>query len=49
MKEEMERLNKLVDWYKFKLNEIKEAPVDSSPRKPGKLYQCIVRIIKILE
>ena len=26
MKEEMERL---VDWYKFKLNEIREAPVDS--------------------
>ena len=30
MKEEMERLNKLVDWYKFKLDEIREAPVDSS-------------------
>ena len=27
MKEEMERLNKLVDWYKFKLDEIREAPV----------------------
>ena len=40
MKEEMERLNKLVDWYKSKLNEIKEAPVDSRPRKLGKLYQC---------
>ena len=26
MKEEMERLNKLVDWYKFKLDEISEAP-----------------------
>ena len=25
MKEEMERLNKLVDWYKFKLDEIREA------------------------
>ena len=29
MKEETERLNKLVDWYKFKLDEIREAPVDS--------------------
>ena len=27
MKEETERLNKLVDWYKFKLDEIIEAPV----------------------
>ena len=33
MKEETERLNKLVDWYEFKLNEIREAPVDSRPRK----------------
>ena len=33
MKEEMERLNKLVDWYKFKLDEIREAPVDSRQRK----------------
>ena len=33
MKEEMERLNKLVDWYKFKVDEIREAPVDSRPRK----------------
>ena len=31
MKEETERLNKLVDWYKFKLDEIREAPVDSRP------------------
>ena len=30
-KEEIERLNKLVDWYEFKLNEIREAPVDSRP------------------
>ena len=28
MKEETERLNKLVDWYKFKLDEIREAPVE---------------------
>ena len=39
MKEEMERLNKLVDWYKAKLKEINEAPVDSRPRKLRKLYQ----------
>ena len=34
MKEEKEKLNKLVDWYKFKLDE-----VDSRPRKLEKLYQ----------
>ena len=39
MKEEMERLNKLVDWYKCKLKEINEAPVDSRPRKLEKLHQ----------
>ena len=39
MKEETERLNKMVDWYKFKLDEIREAPVDSRPRKLEKLDQ----------
>ena len=39
MKEETERLNKLVDWYKFKLDEIREAPVDSRPRKLETLYR----------
>ena len=39
MKEETEILNELVDWYKCKCNEIREAPVDSRPRKPEKLYQ----------
>ena len=39
MKEETERLNELVHWYKCKLNEITEAPVDSRPRKLVKLYQ----------
>ena len=39
MKEETERLNKLVDWYKFKLDEIREAPVNSRPRKLSRLYQ----------
>ena len=30
----------MVDWYKFKLKEIREAPVDSSrPRKLSRLYQ----------
>ena len=43
MKEETERLNKLVDWYKFKLDEIKEAPVDSRSRKLEKLYQSSER------
>ena len=38
MKEETERLNKLVDWYEFKLNEIREAPVDGRPRKLEKLF-----------
>ena len=39
MKKEMERLNKLVDWYKFKLDEIGEASVDSRPRKLSRLYR----------
>ena len=39
MKEEREILNKLVDWNKFKLDEIREAPVDSRPRKVEKLYR----------
>ena len=39
MKNKMERLNTLVDWYNFKLKEIREAPVDSRPRKLSGLYQ----------
>ena len=39
MKEETERLNELVDWCKCKLNGIREAPVDSRPRKLRKLCQ----------
>ena len=39
MKEETERLSKLVVWYKFKLDEIRDAPVDSRPRKLEKLYR----------
>ena len=38
MKEETERLNILVDLYKFKIDEIREAPVDSRPRKLSRLY-----------
>ena len=40
VKEETERLNELIDWYKCKLKEIRAAPVDSRPRKLEKLYQC---------
>ena len=29
----------MVDWYKFKLDEIREAPVDSRPRKLVKPYR----------
>ena len=36
MKEETERLNKLVDWYKCKLKEINEAPVD----------RCMIKIFQ---
>ena len=39
MKKETERLNTLVDWYKVKLDEIREAPVDNRPRKLSRLYQ----------
>ena len=39
MKKETERSNTLVDWYKFKLDEIREAPVDSRPSKLIRLYQ----------
>ena len=39
MKKETERLNTLVDWYEFELDEIREAPVDSRPRKLSQLYQ----------
>ena len=40
IKEETERFNELVDWYKCKLKEIREASVDSRNRKLEKLYQC---------
>ena len=48
MKEETERLNKLVHWYDFKLNEIKGAPVDSRLCKLEN-YINIVRRIKMPE
>ena len=47
MKEETERLNELVDWYKCKLKEINEAPVGGRPRKLEN-YINVVRRIKIL-
>ena len=40
IKEETERLNKLVHWYRCKLNEISEAPVGSRLRKLSRLYRC---------
>ena len=43
MKEDTERLNSLVNWYEFKLNEIREAPEDSRPTKLGKLYRISER------
>ena len=48
LKEETERLNKLVDWYKIKLDEIREAPVNSS-QENWKNYTDILRPIKIVE
>ena len=39
MKEETERLNTLVDWYKLKLNNTREAPIDDRPRMLGRLYR----------
>ena len=39
IKEETDRLNELVDWYKGKLKEITKAPIDSRTRKLEKLYQ----------
>ena len=40
MKEETERLNKLTDRYKYKINEINEAPIDNRQKMLGKLYKC---------
>ena len=39
MKEETERLNTLVDWYKVKLDEMREVLVDDRPRMLERLYQ----------
>ena len=40
MKEETERINKLKDWYKYKLNEINEAPADNRLKMLKGLYRC---------
>ena len=39
MKKETERLNNWVDWYEVKLDEVREAPIDSRPQKLGRLYR----------
>ena len=43
MKSETERLKNWVNWYEVKLNEIREAPVDSRPQKLGRLYRISER------
>ena len=43
MKSETERLKNWVDWYEVKLNEIREAPVDSRLQKLGRLYRISER------
>ena len=43
MKSEMERLNNWVDWYEVKLNEVREAPVDSRLGKLRRLYRTSER------
>ena len=43
MKKETERLNKWVNWYEVKLNEIREALIDERPQKLGKLYRMSER------
>ena len=48
MKEETERLNTLVDLYKFKLDEIRETPVDRD-QENWKNYTDIVRRINTSE
>ena len=40
MKEEIERINKLKDFYENKFKEIHEVPVDSRPNMLRKLYKC---------
>ena len=39
MKEETERINKLKDWYEYKLNEINKAPADNRLRMLRGLYR----------
>ena len=40
MREEPEGINKLVDWYKYKLNEINEAADDNRLKMLRGLYRC---------
>ena len=39
MKKETDRLNSLLDWFKLKLDKIREAPVDDRPRMLERLYR----------
>ena len=39
MKKEMDRLNSLLDWFKLKLDKIREAPVDDRPRMLERVYR----------
>ena len=43
MKKETERLNNWADWYRVKLKEAEEAPVDSRPQKLSRLYRLTER------
>ena len=43
MKSETKRLNNWVDWYEVKLNEIREAPIDSRLRMLERLYRISER------
>ena len=40
LKEETERINKLVNWHKYKLNEINEASADRRPKMLRGVYKC---------
>ena len=39
MKKETDRLNSLLEWFKLKLDKIREAPVDDRPRMLERLYR----------
>ena len=39
MNEETDRLNSLLDWFKLKLDKIREAPIDDRPQMLERLYR----------